>query len=436
MTSINCSPAPSSLADGDDLFRVATLTPIGRAAVSVVGVSGTQAKAALCSCWTRSDGGRSPFFDAEWSLEFASRPFFGRFHFKELDDVADEVVLWWRAPTAFELNCHGGVLASKRIVDFFVKAGARCVPGVEWNRLFSSLEAEHAGIVSHASSDPSLDALFFDAADELIAMTTTEVTARIACSQPNAWRRWFGKLAKAATLGDIRLLVAMVDEVLKSFLGGHLVVPFIVTLCGSPNVGKSSLLNAILGYKRALASPSPGTTLDLVGAPFTYGGWNYLFVDTAGFRETNVALERLGIESAREGQTRADVVLEVYDPTVSRLEQTRVLQHFKHDSDQMTRQVVLKVLNKCDLPQKEWFPDWNAETIRETTMVSAREGDGLSALLADIYRETVALEPDFDEMRRPFWWSDAQVAYLRLLRENALHGNLEFISSRLSSFLT
>ena len=98
---------------------VARLTPIGRAAVSVVGVSGGTAWELLRSRWTDSNGVPASADDARWTLQKAERPFFGLFHFDALGGVADEVVLYWRTPDSFEIDCHGGDLATSRIVDFF-----------------------------------------------------------------------------------------------------------------------------------------------------------------------------------------------------------------------------------------------------------------------------------------------------------------------------
>ena len=437
MTAASRSFASCSLLDKNDEFRVALLTPLGRAAVSVIGVSGLQARAALRSCWTRFDGGRSSLFDKEWSPEVASRPFFGLFHFEKLDDVADEVVLRWRTPTAFELNCHGGLLAADRVIDFFSGLGASRVSGSEWEQIVVKGERELSDVASSLPPESVFDTLFFDATDELVAKTTTEMTVKLALEQSDAWREWFSLLAQTAALGDVQRVVAALDGVLSDSLGRRLIAPFIVTLCGSPNVGKSSLLNAILGYKRALTTPFPGTTLDLVGAPFVYGGWNFLFVDTAGFRETDVELERMGIELAQKELADADLVLYVYDPTLSRVEQERVFQSFVHSSEIGSRQAVLETLNKCDLSSTFWSSDWNEASTCGMTRVSAREGIGLTELLAAIFRATVTAQGRFDENEhnpRPLLWSDEQATFLRQLRETALCGNLEEIATILEPF--
>ncbi len=418
---------PFSFHAENDEFRVALLTPLGRSAISVIGVSGFQAPMSLRSCWTCSDGGRSSLFDGEWSPEVASRPFFGLFHFQELDNVADEVVLRWRTPTAFELDCHGGLFVAERLIDFFLEAGATRVSGAEWEQIVVKVERELSGVARRSPSDSVFDVLFFDAADELVAQTTTETTAKLALAQPKAWREWFKLLAQTVALGDVQSVVAALDAVLNESLGRRLVAPFVVALCGSPNVGKSSLLNAILGYKRALATPFPGTTLDLVGAPFAYGGWNFLFVDTAGFRETDVALERMGIDLAQKGLADADLVLCVYDPTFSRVEQERIFQRFVHSSELGARQDFLETLNKCDLGAEFWSSDWNETTTLGMTRVSAREGIGLTKLLAAVFRATVLRKSGLDEFEfcpKPLLWSDDQASYLRRLRELALCGNL------------
>ena len=437
MTTTNQASFATSL-EVDDGFRVSTLTPLGRAAVSVVGVSGVQAQGVLRSCWTLANGDPSSLFENEWRPEFASRPFFGLFHFKNLDNVADEVVLRWRTPTSFELNCHGGFLAAERMVDCFVASGARRVSGAEWERDSANAEMRIADASFEAPRVAVLDSLFFDAVDELISATTTEVAARLACAQSNAWRQWFGGLARKAAARDAQGVVKAVDSVLSASLGRRLISPFVVALCGSPNVGKSSLFNAILGYERALTTPIPGTTVDLIGAPFVRYGWNYLLVDTAGFRETEGMVERLGIESAQREQACADVILQVYDPTLSRSAQLDVFQRFDRLPEFGARRVVLKVLNKCDLSPETWNDDWNDTTTCEMMKVSAHERIGLSELLDAVYRETVSREGRLEESDRsvkPLFWTEAQASYLKRLRETAFHGNILEIAAELESFL-
>jgi tRNA modification GTPase len=127
----------------------------------------------------------------------------------------------------------------------------------------------------------------------------------------------------------------------RANIGLHLVHPWRVVIAGPPNVGKSSLLNALLGYERAIVFDQPGTTRDVVAAQAALDGWPIELFDTAGLRESRDALEAAGIDLARQKLAEADLVLLVFDASAS---------WTPADAEMLSQwPSALVVHNKCDL---------------------------------------------------------------------------------------
>src|SRR5262249_29135283 len=157
------------------------------------------------------------------------------------------------------------------------------------------------------------------AARALIALSQarTERTAAILLDQcQGGLRREVHKVSDALAAGQTE----QAEQLLRGMRqwkkrGEHLVEPFRVVLAGRPNVGKSSLINALVGYTRALVFDQPGTTRDVVSAQTALAGWPVELSDTAGLRETIDPLEAEGVVRTRERLAAADVVVLVFDAT-------------------------------------------------------------------------------------------------------------------------
>ena len=146
-----------------------------------------------------------------------------------------------------------------------------------------------------------------EAAGLALANAPTERCAAVLLDQVN------GSLERAirqAIDADDETALDSINELLgKEQLGLHLSKPWRIVLAGPPNVGKSSLINALVGYGRALVYDQPGTTRDVVTASTAIAGWPVTLADTAGVRETEDPLEAAGVEQARETLRTAEVAI-------------------------------------------------------------------------------------------------------------------------------
>jgi tRNA modification GTPase len=140
-------------------------------------------------------------------------------------------------------------------------------------------------------------------------------------------------------------------------------------IVGAPNVGKSSLLNMLLGYERAIVSSTAGTTRDTIEESVALGGLCLRLIDTAGLHESADAIERAGMERSRRAGAEADLLLEVADVSAPR--QVLPLP--------FTGAHRLLLLNKCDLPE---HPDWAGE--HDAIRLSCASGTGREALAAAV----------------------------------------------------
>lgn len=194
-----------------------------------------------------------------------------------------------------------------------------------------------------------------------------------------AFAREVGEIVESLERGDTASAVPRLETLAaRCPLGRHLTTPWTVVLAGAPNVGKSSLLNALSGFKRAVVSAEAGTTRDVVAARLALDGRPVDVLDTAGQRNTVSVLERAGVERARAAAASADLCLWVLDgsaPPAWPAEDARPAN-------------VLWVVNKSDLPAA-----WDRSAAPNAVEVSAATGDGLQALIAAVSRRLLPEVP-------------------------------------------
>lgn len=159
--------------------------------------------------------------------------------------------------------------------------------------------------------------------------------------------------------------------------GKHLTIPWSVVLCGEPNVGKSSLINAIVGFNRAIVHSVAGTTRDVVSQLTAIDGWPVELNDTAGLRETEDQIESLGIEKAQQAIENADLIVQVFDAADTA----------SNDAIQVKHDNVLTVINKIDLSEQNLFSTG-------AVLTSATEGQGIDELIRAIGQRLVNQIPD------------------------------------------
>ncbi len=266
--------------------QVVQLTPTGRGAVASLAVSGPMAAQWVGDLFHRQ---RTVALDREP----CNKILYGRWLSA---DVGEEVVVCRRDHNRFEIHCHGGEAAAQAIIASLVERGCDVVDWRDW--------------VRQVFADPIAAAARIALAD-----VPTERTAAILCDQyAGALRRAIDEVSSAIATNDVASARQLVDALLaQSAVGLHLVHPWRVVLAGRPNVGKSSLINALVGYSRAIVHPTPGTTRDVVTADTAIDGWPIELADTAGLHASDDPIESAGIQLARQRLARADLVVLVSD---------------------------------------------------------------------------------------------------------------------------
>lgn len=367
---------------------VAVLTPRGRSAVAVVSVCAEPEVLDAAPPLFRAANGR-PLTDQP--MDYVC---FGRW----AGEGGEEVVVCRTSPGVTEISCHGGPAAVARIVCDLERRGCR---RLSWQ------EALRAGRTM----------LQVECADALSRAPTLR-TASVVLEQSA------GLLEHAVR----SLLAAQPDELAQQLdallqwerFGTHLSRPWQVVLIGLPNVGKSSLINRLLGYCRSIVYAEPGTTRDVVTAATAFEGWPVELSDTAGLRGGAGAVEAAGMERACRRAAAADLVLFVLD-------RSRPL---ATEEQQWIQQLpgALLVAHKSDLPCA-----WSGETQASALPVSSLTGAGVDALIEAIARRLV---PQVPPRGTPIPLTERQVACLQSAREAVTAGNVAAAVRQVEQVLT
>ena len=276
----------------------------------------------------------------------------------------DGLLLYMPGPNSYtgedvvELQGHGGVLVTTRVLDAVLRAGARpAEPGEFTLRAFLNgrLDLAQAEAVADLVAAPTAEALA-TAADQLAGRLSSAVRdLRRACLDLMARLEveidFVEEDVPPVPRDDVRRTLESIDETLGAILAGadrgmlqrH---GFRVVLVGSPNVGKSSLMNALLATERAIVTEIPGTTRDVVEESFNLDGIPVRLSDTAGLRPTDDPVERIGVDRSGAALAAADVAALVLDGS-------RVLVDADRDAARHVaaagKQAIV-IVNKTDLP--------------------------------------------------------------------------------------
>lgn len=329
-------------------------TPVGSGGIAVVRVSGPEA----IQLSDRVFRGRRALGECA-----SHTAHFGRL-VSESGALLDEVVATlFRAPNSYtgedtvEFSCHGGQYVAQRVLQELLACGARLAePGEFTKRAFLngridlsqaeaiadliSAQTDRAHRISLAQLEGRLSEKIKGLREELInILGLLELELDFA-------EEGIELVERNRVSSMIDKALASISELLKSFEIGRIYKEGVnVVLAGMPNVGKSSLLNTLLDEDRAIVTPIPGTTRDVIEESIAIDGILFRFTDTAGVRETQDPVEREGVARTNRKIQQADVVVAVLDAGVGiRDEESALIQSLREKGKK-----VIPVLNKIDL---------------------------------------------------------------------------------------
>lgn len=345
-------------------------TPYGVGGIAVVRVSGEQAIELV-------DG----LFRGRHCLTDTPAGSVRHGHIVRGEETLDEVVCSvFRAPHSFtgedvvEIACHGSLYIQQTLLAWLVDAGARTAqPGEFTQRAFlngrmdltqAEAVADLIAARSKAEKDLALSQLRGAVSDELTRLRERllHFTSLIELELDFADHEEL-EFAERGELKDLaREIADKLQRLIDSFRTGNAIRHGIaVAIVGAPNVGKSTLLNALLGEQRAIVSDIQGTTRDTIEDTLLIDGILFRLIDTAGLRETSDTIENMGIARSKQAIERAQIVVCIEDASLQ--DGSAGLQHLQ------AKGTVIRVHNKADLLED------GAKSKAQGLLISAKDGD-------------------------------------------------------------
>jgi tRNA modification GTPase len=356
-------------------------TPIGEGGIAIIRVTGPDALAIGDRIFHTQEGRVSGF--PSHTLHFGT---IGR-----NGETIDQVMLGvLRAPRTYtkedtvEINCHGGVLTARKILALCLQSGARLAePGEFTKRAFLNgrldlTQAEAVMDLIRAKSDRAHTAAVheleghlskrIDQAREKLITILAHIEAHIDFPEED-----IAPETRETLLHDTEAVLNFISSLLATAHEGKVLREGIsVAIVGRPNVGKSSLMNALIGSDRSIVTSVPGTTRDTIEETASISGVPFRLTDTAGIRKTRGTVEQIGVERSRKALDASEIVLLVLDSSKPLNAADRKL------ANQTQRNKTLLVLNKADLPTHLLLSDDMLDV--DNVKVSATVGTGLESL--------------------------------------------------------
>ena len=411
----------------------AMATAMSNSAIGIIRISGDQALKTAGRIF-RTPGGRSLDFE-----KVPSHTIHYGYIWNE-DEKVDEVLLMvMKGPRSYttedtvEINCHGGVRMVRKILEIVIKHGARTAePGEFTKRAFLNgridlSQAEAVADVISARNEyalknsmEQLGGALSRRVKELRAQILYEI-ARIESALDDPEHISLDGYSDEL-LEKIGIISSEIEGLIRSADDGKVITEGIKTvILGKPNAGKSSLMNVLIGQERAIVTDVAGTTRDTLEEHIDLQGISLNVVDTAGIRDTEDVVERIGVERARKAAREGDLLIYVVDgstPLDENDEEIMALIRRDPSVDEFVDKKVIVLLNKTDLKICVEKEDLEQLTGRRVIPISAKEEQGIDDLTDEIRRMFFHGELKFNE----------EVYITNVRHKEALHDALESLN--------
>ena len=361
-------------------------TPLGVGGISVIRVSGKEAKNIASKVFTAINV-------KDFNIE-PRKMYLGDFKADKFNEKC--MMVWFKAPNSYtgedvvEFQCHGGTVIAKGVLDALVNNGAELAgPGEFTKRAFINGkltldEAEGVMDMINAESESEVRAgynlLKGNLSKEIneVQNTLTKLIAKIEVVLDYPEHDYEEQTAQETeeSLEEIR---TKLNSILKTSNTGAIVKNGSkILILGKPNVGKSSLLNAILNYDRAIVTSIKGTTRDILEETYTYKGVKFILTDTAGLRDAEDEVEKIGVEKAKEAINYADVILLVLDGAKELEPEDKEILDFIDDKN------TIVVKNKTDLGNVLDLSNFHFKHVVEVSALNKRGVEELKQTIYDM----------------------------------------------------
>lgn len=307
-------------------------------------------------------------------------------------DVLDTAVaLLFRAPKSYtgedvvEISCHGGIYVTKRVLRAALSAGAvPAEPGEFTKRAFLNGKMDLTGAESVmniiSARGEEAEKIAFGILEGGLFKEIKKISDKLLYDMAllSAWVDYpyeeIEELSNDNLGGDINESIENLEKLINNYDTGRIIMEGVETaIVGRPNVGKSTLMNLLSGTERSIVTDIAGTTRDIVEDTVTLGGIVLHLSDTAGVRETNDAVESIGVDRAIKRLENAQLVLAVFDASRPFSDDDRRLMQLCKGKN------AIGIVNKTDLV-KNYLTEELEENFRKLVFISAKTGEGKDEL--------------------------------------------------------